>query len=127
MPIPVATSIAAVGLLVMVWSANQLYTAYTGKFEKDFKTSQMSAAEKKWTLVAGKIGIGARGLVFALIGFFLIQAALNVDPKQAVGLDGALWKLTQQPQGPLLLAAAAIGLMFFGVYSMLSARWLDVS
>ena len=103
-----------------------MYTAYTGKFEKDFKTSEMTAAEKKWTLIAGRIGIGARGLVFALIGFFLIQSALQVDPKQAVGLDGALWKLTQQPQGPVLLGAVAIGLMFFGVYSMFSARWLDV-
>ena len=121
-----AVLIAAVGVMVMVWSAAQLYTAYTGKFVKDFKTSEMTAAEKKWTLSAGKIGIGARGVVFALIGFFFIQAALHVDPKQAVGLDGALWKLTQQPEGTVLLGVVAIGLMFFGVYSMLSARWLAV-
>lgn len=118
--------IAAVGLLVIVWSAAQLYTAYTGKFVKDFKTSEMTAAEKKSTLIAGRIGIGARGVVFALIGFFLIQAALRFDPKQVVGLDGALWKLTQQPEGAVLLGVVAIGLMFFGVYSMLSARWLAV-
>jgi Domain of Unknown Function (DUF1206) len=121
-----AVLIAVVGVLVIVWSAAQLYTAYTGKFVKDFKTSEMTAADKKWTLSAGKIGIGARGVVFALIGFFLIQAALHVDPKQAVGLDGALWKLTQQPEGPVLLGAVAIGLMVFGVYSMLSARWVAV-
>ena len=60
------------------------------------------------------------------MGFFLIQSAILVDPKQAVGLDGALWELTRQPQGPLLLGAVAIGLMFFGVYSILSARWVAV-
>jgi hypothetical protein len=119
--------IGAVGLLVIGWSLGQLDIAYTAKFTKDFKTAEMNATEKKWTKIAGQIGIAARGVVFALIGFFLLQAALHVDPKQAVGLDGALWKLTQQPQGPLLLTAAAVGLMFFGLYSILSARWLDVS
>jgi len=111
---------------VIAWSAMQLYSAYTGKFAKDFKKSEMNAAEEKWTLLAGRIGIGARGVVFALIGFFLIQAALHVDPKQAVGLDGALWKLTQQPEGPILLGLVSLGLIVFGVYSMLAARWLSV-
>ena len=121
-----AILIAAVGLAVIAWSAMQLYSAYTGKFAKDFKKSEMNAAEEKWTLIAGRIGIGARAVVFALIGFFLIQAALHVDPKQAVGLDGALWKLTQQPEGPILLGLVSLGLIIFGVYSMLAARWLSV-
>lgn len=121
-----AILIAAVGVAVIAWSLAQLYTAYTGKFEKEFKTSEMSASEKKWTLRIGRIGIGARAVVFALIGFFLIQTAQRVDPTRAIGLDGALWKLTQLPEGPILLGAVAIGLMFFGVYSMLSARWLAV-
>ena len=119
--------IGAVGLLILGWSLGQLYLAYTAKFLKEFKTSEVNAAEKKWIKDAGRIGISARGLVFALIGFFLIQAAVNVDPKQAIGLDGALLKLIQQPQGSLLLAVAAIGLMVFGVYSILSARWLEVA
>jgi hypothetical protein len=119
--------IGAIGLLVIGWSLSQLYLAYTAKFVKMFKTSEMNATEKTWIKDAGRIGIGARALVFALIGFFLIQAALNVDPKQAIGLDGALLKLAQQPQGPVLLAAAAIGLMIFGIYSILSARWLEVT
>jgi uncharacterized protein DUF1206 len=119
--------IGGVGIVVIAWSVAQLVIAYTAKFEKDFMTNEMNAAERKWTKRAGQIGIGARGLVFSLIGFFFIQAAVQVDPNQAIGLDGALLKLAQQPQGPLLLAAAAIGLMVFGFYSILSARWIEVS
>ena len=121
-----AILISAVGVAVILWALAQLYTAYTGKFEKDFKTSEMSPQEKQGFMLVGRLGIAARAIVFALIGFFLIQAALHVDPKQAVGLDGALWKLTQEPQGALLLGAVALGLMFFGLYSILSARWVAV-
>ena len=121
-----AILIAAVGAAVILWALAQLYTAYTGKFAADFKTSEMSAQVKRGFMLAGRLGIAARAIVFALIGFFLIQAALHVDSKQAVGLDGALWKLTQEPQGALLLGAVALGLMFFGLYSILSARWVAV-
>lgn len=119
--------IGIIGLVVIAWSVAQLVIAYTAKFEKDFMTNEMTAPERKWTKRAGQIGIGARGLVFSLIGFFFIQAAIQVDPKQAIGLDGALLKLAQQPEGPLLLGAAAAGLMVFGFYSILSARWIEVS
>jgi hypothetical protein len=119
--------IGLVGLLVIGWSLSQLYSAYTAKFQKDFEASKMNAAGKNRMVMIGRIGIGARGLVFALIGFFLIQAALRADPKQAIGLDGALLKLAQQPEGTFLLIAAAAGLIVFGMYSMLSARWLEVS
>ncbi|MEP7198595.1 MAG: DUF1206 domain-containing protein [Chloroflexota bacterium] len=119
--------IGLVGLLVIGWSLSQVYIAYTAKFQKDFEAAKMNATERKWMVALGRIGIGARGLVFALIGFFLIQAALRADPKQAVGLDGALLKIAQQPEGQLLLIAAAAGLIVFGIYSMLSARWLKVS
>jgi hypothetical protein len=119
--------IGSVGLLVIGWGLGQVYLAYTAKFQKDFEPGKMNATEKEWMVMSGRVGIGARGLVFALIGFFLIQAALHADAKQAIGLDGALLKLAQQPEGTLLLIAAAAGLIVFGVYSMLSARWLQVS
>lgn len=119
--------IAFIGLATIGWSAAQLWLAYTAGFERDFKMSKMNASEREWTRRIGQIGIGARALIFALIGVFFIQAAVQVDPQKAIGLDGALLKIIQQPEGPTLLAAAAVGLMAFGLYSMLCARWLDVS
>ena len=45
----------------------------------------------------GVVGHVARGVVFALIGVFLMKAAVEFDPSEAVGLDGALARLADQP------------------------------
>jgi hypothetical protein len=75
----------------------------------------------------GRIGMAARGVVFVMLGFFVLQAALHVDPKQAKGLDGALATLAAQPFGPWLLGAVALGLVAFGAYSVLCARGIRVT
>jgi hypothetical protein len=62
-------------------------------------------------------------VVFGLVGVFLIRAALDFNPKDAVGLDGALAKLLQQPYGPVLLGIVAVGLIAFALYSWSDARY----
>ena len=117
---------ALVGLLGLFWiggAIGQFYLAYSKDFEKDFKSREMSADEKEWARRAARFGLAARGVVFGIVGWFLIQAALNSDPKRAKGLDGALQTLVQQPYGPLLLGVVALGLVCFGIYSLLCARW----
>jgi hypothetical protein len=74
-------------------------------------------------LRAGKLGLIARGVVFLIIGGFLIQAAWHIDASRARGLSGALEALARQPNGALLLGATAVGLAAFGVYSLLLARY----
>jgi hypothetical protein len=68
----------------------------------------------------------ARAVVFALIGYGLIKAALDYDSKKAIGLDGALRKLAHASYGPLLLGIVAAGLVMFAVYSIVDARYRKV-
>jgi uncharacterized protein DUF1206 len=116
-----------VGLIGMAGGLGQIYQAYSTDFKKDFKSSEMSANEMKLATWVGRIGLAARGVVFVMLGFFVLQAALHVDPKQAKGLDGALATLAAQPFGPWLLGAVALGLVAFGAYSLLCARWIRVT
>lgn len=74
----------------------------------------------------GTIGTVARGLVFALVGVLVIQAAVEYKPSKARGLDKALLTLRDQPYGQVLLIVAALGLMTFGVYGLCEARWRKV-
>ena len=74
-----------------------------------------------------RFGSAARGVVFTMLGFFILQAALRYDPNQAQGLDGALRTIAQQPYGPWLLAIVALGLVSFGIYSVLCARWIEIT
>ncbi len=113
------------GLFWIGAGVGQLYVAWTADFDKDIKPN-LAAQEKKWAERIGRAGYAARGVVFGLIGWFLIQSGIQVNPNAAVGLDGALLKLTQQPYGMPLVGIVALGLLAFGIYSAFCARWIRV-
>ena len=115
--------IVAFGLFWIAAGAGQVLTAYRAKFTRDLQTSSMSAQEIKAATWLGKIGFTARGIVFGLIGMIILQTAFAVGAKQAQGFDGALAALAHAPYGELLLGAVAIGLILFGAYSALCAKW----
>ncbi len=48
-----------------------------------------------------------------LVGYFLIRTAIDFNPTQAIGIDGALRKVAQEPDGSWLLGAVAVGLILF--------------
>jgi len=113
--------------LVMIGVA--LYQAYKGiaqKFLDDSKTEEMSPGVRKWIARIGTVGHLARAVVFGLIGVFLVKAAIEYDPKAAVGLDGALAKLVNQPYGSVLLGIVAAGLIAFSLYSLSDARYRKI-
>lgn len=72
---------------------------------------------------AGRFGLAARGVVFSIIGGFLIVAAVQSDPNESRGLGGALRALAEQPYGPWLLGVTAAGLIAYGIYSVMLARY----
>jgi hypothetical protein len=115
--------VAGVGIGVMIGGLQQIRRGWTAKFHDTLKTKEMDAAERRLALRSGQLGFIARGIVFLLSGGFLVQAARRFDPGQVRGLAGALETLAQQPAGPWLLGATAVGLIAFGAYSLLLARY----
>jgi hypothetical protein len=111
------------GIAVIVSGLSQLKSGWTEKFKERLKLQEMDATEQRLAVHTGKAGLLARGIVFLLTGWFLVQAGLRFDPSQARGLGGALETLAGQPYGPWLLAIVAIGLVAFGAYSILQARY----
>ena len=99
------------------------YRAITCKFNKKLKQGEMNETEEAVATGVGILGHLARAVVFCLIGLFLVKAAWEYDPKQARGLDGALLELAQRPYGGLLLGAVAAGLIAYGLYCFVQARY----
>jgi hypothetical protein len=93
------------------------------KFESDLNTGQMSEVTEKTVAGLGIAGQTARGVIFVVVGGFLIDAAVTFDPKKARGLDGALRTLGSATAGRLLLVVVALGLACFGAYSLAEARY----
>lgn len=94
-----------------------------GSFRGDLDLARRSRSEHRWAMRMGRIGIITRGIVFAIIGIYLVAAAFHANPHHQTGTDGALLGLARQPFGLALLAGAGIGLIVFGVFSMMCARW----
>jgi hypothetical protein len=53
----------------------------------------------------------------------LVKAALESDPREAIGLDGALQELAGRPYGSVLLGLVAAGLLLYGLYCLVEARY----
>lgn len=115
------------GLAIIGAGAWNAYKGAAGKFEEDWRMGQMSKTERQWGGRVATAGHLARAVVFALIGIFLTKAALEYDPDEAIGLDGALQKLAEASYGALLLGVTAAGLICYALYCLVDARYRDVS
>jgi hypothetical protein len=112
----IAAGVVAIG--AGLWN---LYRGISKKFEDKWRDHSRLGS------LAGVVGHVARFVVFALIGVFAIRAAAQFDPKEAVGLDGALQKLAQASYGSALLALTAAGLLAYAVFCVFDARYRDVT
>jgi hypothetical protein len=118
--------VVVAGAALIVTGAVLVVHALAQKFEDHLDVAQMNGWERKWLPRLGIAGYAARGAVAALIGAFFIQAGVTFDPKKAVGVDGALKRLAGEPYGPVLLVLVALGLVSFGLFSFVEARWRKV-
>lgn len=109
------------GIVLVGVGCWNLYRGVTRRFDDRWKGGP------DWGVAAGIAGHVARFVVFALIGVFAMKAAIDFDPKKAVGFDGALRKLADAPYGPFLLGLTALGLLAYAVYCLLDARYRDVT
>lgn len=111
------------GAVVIGLGFYYFYKAFTGKFRKELKIRQMTPNEEKWVMVAGRVGLSARGIIFTMIGWFLMQAAYQSDANEAQAIPGTLEALLRQPYGSLLLGVVAVGLVIYGLYMGVHARY----
>jgi len=118
--------VAITGAIIVGVGLEQGYKAIKKKFLEESKTGEMSQRVRQGFTALGVAGYLARMVIFTLIGYFVIKAAIDFDPDKAVALDGALAHLGQTSYGPLLLGAVAAGLVSFGAYSIADARFRKV-
>jgi hypothetical protein len=87
----------------------------------DLDTGRMPTGLRRPAVKIGVVGLLGRGAVFALLGLFLVRAAVLFDAAEAKGLDAALQTVVQQPYGRVLLALAVLGVLAYALWSFLQA------
>lgn len=114
--------VAAVGLGVVGYGAYQLYAAWDAKLSKRISLGEIDARVRRKVIGISRFGIGARGLVFFVIGGSLVLAAVKHNPGAAHSTTGALRELPQP-----LLVLVGFGLAAYGVYALVNARYRKMS
>ena len=111
------------GLIVLGVAGFFFFQAITAHFREKLNLTGAHAAERQWVVPLGRCGYAALGVVDAIIGIFLIIAAVRHNAGAAKGVGGALAEITQRPYGAALLGLVALGLIAYGAYSLVEARY----
>lgn len=119
--------VGMVGLIIIGNGLAQVVKGYKADFVKKMNLATVEPTQKKVAILSGRWGYIARGIVFAITGGFLINAARAADPKQAKGLGSALDLLAQQSFGPWLLGIVAAGLVAYGLFMFVEARYRRIA
>jgi hypothetical protein len=113
-----------IGLVVIGVGLGQFMEAVRATFARDLKGAEMSARTRATVVKLGRFGMFARGVIFLIIGWFVVQAGIHHDPAQAQGFGGAFEFLLAQPFGRILLGIVALGFVALGLHSFACARWI---
>jgi hypothetical protein len=119
-------AVGLVGAGFLVAGIANLFRSLTRRFRQYLREEQLGKKAREWAIAFGVVGHAARAVVFSLVGIFLLRAALEYDPREAIGLDGALAKVAHQPYGGVLLGVVAAGLIACSAFCFLQARYGDV-
>ena len=76
-----------------------------------------------WIIRFGRAGYAVRGVIFCLIGAFMILAARHHNPGEAKGVGEAMQHVAGMSYGWLMLGAIALGLIAYGVFQWVEARY----
>lgn len=111
-----AVAVATIGLA-------HFFMARTARVREHLMLAEMSETEKHWGTWLGIVGFAARGVVFCIIGFFLAYAAWQSNAGEVRDFGSAVATLEQQPYGMWLLGVVAVGLLCFGLFMLVEAKY----
>lgn len=114
--------VAAVGLGIVLYGAYQLYAAWDSKLSKRISLGEIDDRVRRKVIAISRFGIGARGVVFFVIGGSLLMAAVKHNPQEAHGTSGALSSMPAP-----MLVFVGFGLVAYGMYALVNARYRRIS
>lgn len=117
---PLGTALLVIiGIGFLAAAINQAVKAYTSKF-----MGLLDADAPAFAKHLGRAGYTARAVVFAVLGYQIVSAALSGNAESVGGIGAVLDSLRETNW---LYIAVAIGLLLFGLFSLVMARYRTIS
>ena len=114
------------GLVALGVIVSGLIQVWKGVAKKYRKHIHIPPAHANWLDPLCQFGLVARGIVFAIVGGFILYAALTVTAANAGGTAEALDYVHALPFGRWLYGIAALGLVAFGGYGIVQGLYREV-
>ncbi len=115
--------VGLIGLVMLGVGIYQIYRAVTDKHVEDVQAWGLSSDQEEAFRETGRVGLGARAVVYGIIAYFLFRAALMSDAGQFKGIGEALSSLRDATFGSALLAIVGLGLVAYGIFMFFRARY----
>jgi hypothetical protein len=117
--------VGAAGLVAFGVAANYVRKAVKERFRHDIDEAKVPSGLWPGVRALGVAGWCGRALVWSLVGFFLVRAAVQHDPNEPVGFDASLRAMAGEPWGPAVLWIASAGFVAYGLLCLATAAWID--
>lgn len=113
-------------LALFALAVNAGVVAFGRMYREKLDLANMSGTEERIADVLAIAGLIGRGAVFVVIGVFLVRAALQFDAQEAGSSAEALGAAARAPYGAWLLGGLAVGLIAYGGYAIVQARYRQI-
>ncbi|MGH8960213.1 MAG: DUF1206 domain-containing protein [Jatrophihabitantaceae bacterium] len=114
------------GTILVIIAAFLVSRAARRSFRPRLDRGAMARPTWEVTMVFGTLGYLGRAGLFALVGWFVLHAAIENDPEQGQGVDGAVRLFAATTSGGYLLWALAVALGVYGLYMFVESRYRHV-
>lgn len=117
-------AIGVIGFAFIIAGLAHVYKGWTASFEKYMR---IPPDKKIWASPICRFGLISRGIVWCIVAWFFISAAISAKSGEIKGIVEALDLLRESPYGTWLFGIAAAGLFSFGVYSIIEAAYRHIN
>ncbi|HEV7333404.1 MAG TPA: DUF1206 domain-containing protein [Flavisolibacter sp.] len=111
------------GLVFAIVGAYQIYYGFSEKYRKHVQRLSLHSTQSSLMLRSGKVGYISRGIVWLVIAFLFFRAAVHARASEAGSTGEAFRFIEGSPYGSLLLGVLGLGLIAYGVFSFVRARY----
>jgi small-conductance mechanosensitive channel len=117
----VLVGLAALALVII--GGYQIYYGLSEKYKKHVQKLSLHSTHASLLLRSGKIGYISRGIVWLVVAFLFGRAAIYSAASEAGDTSKAFQFIEGSPFGSYLLAALSLGLMAYGFFNFIRARY----
>lgn len=116
----------AFGIILAGKAIYEIYYILSGKFKKNVNSPEITSKVKSLILKLGIIGHGARSIVFGIMAFLTVRAGVTIRNEEVSTVKDAFQFLNFE-FGALILSGVAIGIICYGLFMMVKAKYLYIN